>query len=151
MPFQIRPRGPSRSHAVSRRHSSSDTMRPVHVRGRLAQESPCGKILGVCISPRTGLSLFRFWARGVAALATTATLWGGLSAFGHERCDTCDTCDNRDTGAVERGTSPPSISARTFCASNHMARTFHDAPAFGPCRPAYHRSWIQRHKPPMAF
>lgn len=44
MPLQSRPFGPCFSHSVSRRQSSSATMRPVHVFGFPVKVTPCRKV-----------------------------------------------------------------------------------------------------------
>ena len=139
LPFQRRPFGPCFSHSVSRRQSSSKTMRPVHVSGSPVTDTPCRKVSPGCMSSRAGLSVFRLWVAPVATLATTATRVrvAGVCAAGN--------------GGLERGVSSLSISASAFCTSNHMARTFHDAPAFGPRSPTHNGSGVERHKPPMSF
>ena len=147
-PHQCRPFCPCFSHSVSRRHSSRETMRPVHVFGCPVTDRPCGKIsaLGLGSGLRAG---------GVATIATSATRGAMFGEMGG-----CDTCDSRDTGlaagvfvavVAEVAGGCPAISTSFARASNHIARRLHDAPHFLACSPAHHGSGFERHKPAVAL
>jgi len=103
MPFQCCPFDPCCSDSVSRRHASSETMRPVHVSGCPVRDTPCRNVsaLGLGSDFRVGGAVFR---------------GAGSALPPSDKTDTTDKTSFGSIGSARKSTAP----LPRFAASSHF-------------------------------